>query len=185
MSGLEQKAMYCYDNKLVKEQRKKCNEDKCKKWHGVDSDNLVWCDDWRIGNCASYNQEDGVPYGEQWVRLMDAEEEIKRVDDKLQGKLAKAILKYQGYKKKIAKLKEKADYYNKMYGKLASERDSLKDRLGQIREHTKKLGEILDGQAVWLEMPMTRKVINWREELVGLLGQNTGKPEPKKEEKPK
>ena len=74
MSGLEQKAMYCYDNKLVKEQRKKCNEDKCKKWHGVDSDNLVWCDDWRIGNCASYNQEDGVPYGEQWVRLVDVKE---------------------------------------------------------------------------------------------------------------
>ena len=89
----------------------------------------------------------------------------------------------------IAKLKAEHKKSIEKFGKIVADciiKDEEREkRLEQIREHTKKLGEILDGQAVWLEMPMTRKVINWREELVGLLGQNTGKPEPKKEEKPK
>ena len=154
---------------------------------------LEWSKWLRMGVTENKAIKLSPKYHEKWTRLVDAEEEIKRVDDKLQGKLAKAILKYQGYKKKIAKLKEKADYYNKMYGKLASERDSLKDRLGQIREHIKNLFDTIPiemekvGRKYEVYSIGTKKQwIEWfikYDDLMGLLAQNLEKPEPKKKEK--
>ena len=81
MSGLEQKAKTLSD--LFWE-----NELEWSKWL-------------RMGITENKAVKLSSKYQEKWVRLVDAEEEIKRIDNELQAKLAKAILKYQGYEQEI------------------------------------------------------------------------------------
>ena len=120
----------------------------------------------QIELCMRTEEQTFLKGNEEWVRLEHAQHEIKELKNK-NKEYAKLVAKQaEKYALEIAKLKDLLKNYNDQA--LAYEK-SVEEKLGQIREHTKKLGEILDGQAVWLEMPMTRKVINWREELVGLL----------------
>ena len=67
---------HCNENKYYKEkeQRKRCTKKKCPAWRGVDSENLVWCNNWAIGDCTAYDFEKDKkpePYGEAYVKLSD------------------------------------------------------------------------------------------------------------------
>lgn len=57
----------------TKEQRKACVREKCSLWRGVDSDNLVWCNYWRIGDCGHWDSKYGKPYGKQFIPFETAE----------------------------------------------------------------------------------------------------------------
>ena len=99
------------------QKNKETLKDKAKKLSELFWENeLEWSKWLRMGVTEHEAIKLSPKYQEKWVRLVDAEEEIK-------------------------KLQEKSDYYSHMYGKIALERDSLKKTMGQIREHVKNLND--------------------------------------------
>ena len=80
-------------------------------------------------------------------------------------------------------LEDNAEEYAEMRVKLEDKKVRLEERFGQIREHTKNFPDVIEDKATLkgaLEYAM--RVKEWREKLVGLLGQKEEKPQPKKEE---
>jgi hypothetical protein len=73
--ALQQKAFYIYHSLKQRKQksRKDCTHNQCSRWQGVDSDNLVLCDDWNIGFCDSYSEEEGRDCDVLLVPLTDVE----------------------------------------------------------------------------------------------------------------
>ena len=131
---------------------------------------------------------------DKWVRLADAEEEISYYK-KMANKYTKETYLL---KEEIEKLKEDNTKIHFLYEQAQAENNKLVDcceRLGQIREHTKnfehdfsefakwfakKYGKYASADEIIIHIGLLKVKLD---ELVGLLGQNSGKPQPKKEEK--
>ena len=121
------------------------------------------------------------------VRLADAEEEIsyyKKMANKYTKETYLLKEEIEKLKERLVIVKGQRDGFDSMHGELEA-------KLGQIREHTKNFPkieifalEMLSGDK---KIQMTKdewlQIKRWKEQLVGLLGQNYEKPEPKKEEK--
>ena len=121
---------------------------------------------------------------EKWVRLVDAEEEI---DEIINANLEehKRVLKAKD--EEIAKLKEQNKREIIERCTYTERARLLEAKIGQIREHTKiipkpihyytKPNDVTSADYVALFNDLD----DWVKKLVGLLGQNSEKPQPKKE----
>ena len=121
------------------------------------------------------------------IILGDAEEEIsyyKKMANKYTKETYLLKEEIEKLKERLVIVKGQRDGFDSMHGELEA-------KLGQIREHTKNFPkieifalEMLSGDK---KIQMTKdewlQIKRWKEQLVGLLGQNYEKPEPKKEEK--
>jgi len=113
-------------------------------------------------------------------------EELSFLEDRFLNRLLKNFDSFvnefsEDKNREIAKLKEELVIVKAQRDGFDSMHGELEKRLGQIREHTKKLRKQRVYDSGWTRHYEDFDVDKWLEELVGLLGQNLEKPQPKKE----